>query len=97
MMHEEILYLLKQEFKILFQVAKVQAKLHEQEQQKKLKLRESVICHREELLKQINEKEHERINQVQEKFEEGNALRLEKEVRELRVKEYVAKKVKKLR
>lgn len=65
--------------------------------EKRQKKKEAAVCLREELLKQINEKEKERIQGVQEKFEEGNALRLEKELRDLRVKDYVQEKVHKLK
>lgn len=78
-------------------MAKVQAKQHEIEMEKRQKKKEKAVCLREELLKQINAKEKERIHGIQEKFEEGNALRLEKELRDLRVKEYVKQKVQKLR
>lgn len=78
-------------------MAKVQAKQYETEMEKRQRKKEAAACLREELLKQINEKEKERIHGVQEKFEEGNALRLEKELRDLRVKQYIQQKVQKLR
>lgn len=78
-------------------MAKVQKEAHKKELEKKQKQREEAICHRIELLKQINEKERERINKMQEKFEEGNALRLETEVREHHVQEYLDKKIQNLK
>lgn len=64
--------------------------------EKRKKKKEAAVCLREELLKQINEREKDRIHGMQEKYEEGNALRLEKQLRDLRVKEYVQQKVQKL-
>lgn len=65
--------------------------------EKRQKKKEQAVCLREELLKQVNEKEKERIRAVQEKFEEGNALKLEKELRDLRIREYIGEKMDKLR
>lgn len=84
-------------FLFVVEVAKVQAKQHELEMEKRQRKKDAAVCLREELLKQINEKEKSRIQSIQEKFEEGNALRLEKELRDMRVKDYVQEKVHKLR
>lgn len=75
----------------------MQQQQHDLEMEKRRKKKEAAICFREGLLKQINEKEKERIHSIQEKFEEGNALRLEKEIRDLRVKQYVEQKVHRLK
>lgn len=82
---------------MFYQVAKVQNEQHQKELEKQAKKKEAAICHRMELLKQINEKERERINKVHEKFEEGNALRLEKDIRERHVNEYLVTKMDRLR
>lgn len=50
-----------------------------------------------ELLKQINEKERERIKWLQEKFEDGRAQRLEFEVKDRQVEDYLKTKVEKLK
>lgn len=71
--------------------------MYQKEMAIKQKKREEALCHRQELLSQINEKERERINQLQEKFEEGNALRLEQEIHEHQLKEYVRQKIDNLR
>ncbi|XP_018318651.1 cilia- and flagella-associated protein 45-like [Agrilus planipennis] len=84
----------RQEF---FQVAKVQQEEYNKEQEKKRKQREAAVCHRKELLKQINEKELERIEKQKQKFEEGEAIRLEQEIRSLNIKQILKKKVETLK
>ncbi|VEN62981.1 unnamed protein product [Callosobruchus maculatus] len=78
-------------------VATVQKQLHEKDQEKQRKKREEIEKHRKELLKQINEKERERITYQQEKFEDGTAQRLEIEIRDRNVEEYLKNKVKSLK
>lgn len=84
----------EQEF---YQVAKVQNELRQKDIELRKKRREEALCHRQELLSQINEKERERITKIQEKFEEGNALRLEQKIQDQHVKEYLKNKIEKLR
>lgn len=79
------------------EVNKVQIELHEKELEKKEKRKLEAVKHRKELLKQIDEKERERINVHQEKYEEGNALRIEKELRDLNVKNVLKRKLDKLK
>lgn len=78
-------------------VARVQQELYQKELEKKQKVKEEKICHRKELLKQINEKEKERILLTKEKYDEGFALRLEQEVRAINLQNVMKNKVKKLR
>lgn len=78
-------------------VAKVQRELfekHKQEQEKKCR---EIEKHRRDLLKQINEKEKERIKWLHEKFEDGKAQRLEYEVKDKNVEDYLKQKVDRLR
>lgn len=46
-----------------------------------------------ELLKQINEKERERIKFLQERFEDGKAQRLEFEIKDRNVDDYLKHKI----
>lgn len=71
--------------------------MYHKEMEVKQRKREEALCHRQELLSQINEKERERITKLQEKFEEGNALRLEQQIHEHQIKEYVKQKIENLR
>jgi hypothetical protein len=48
-------------------------------------------------MKQINEKEHERVKEKQSKYEEGLALKMEEVKRERYIKEAMQKKVEELR
>lgn len=78
-------------------VSKIQRELYDKEQEKeKLKV-EQKSKHKVELLKQISEKEWERINQQREKFEEGRVQRLEFEAKERGVQEYIKQKIQKLK
>ncbi|CAH2000883.1 unnamed protein product [Acanthoscelides obtectus] len=78
-------------------VATVQKELHEKDKEKQRKKKAQIENHRKELLKQINEKERERIYYQQEKFEDGTAQRLEIEIRDRNVEEYLKNKVKGLK
>lgn len=78
-------------------MAKVQQELFEIDQTKKANRKEMNFIHRKDILKQINEKERERINQIKEKFEDGKAFRLSQEVRDTQISEYIKTKVGKLR
>lgn len=75
----------------------MQNEQYEKEMEIKKKKREEALCHRQELLSQINEKERERITKLQEKFKEGNAMRLEQQIHEHQLKEYVKQKIENLR
>ncbi|KAK5641337.1 hypothetical protein RI129_009884 [Pyrocoelia pectoralis] len=65
--------------------------------EKHKKIKEAAMHHRKDLLKQVNQKECERIEQLKEKFKEGEALLLEKEVRELNLRSFFEKKLKRMR
>ncbi|XP_074039768.1 cilia- and flagella-associated protein 45 [Leptinotarsa decemlineata] len=78
-------------------VAKVQRELFEKDLEEQKKKKEQIAQHRKELLKQINEKERERINWQQEKFEDGKAQRLEFEVKDRNVEDYLKLKMEKLK
>ncbi|XP_022900624.1 cilia- and flagella-associated protein 45-like isoform X2 [Onthophagus taurus] len=75
------------------EVAKVQQKLYEIERDSKASKHMAAVKHRKELLKQINEKERERICMHQLKFKEGEALRLEQDLRSLKLKETMNEKI----
>ena len=49
--------------------------------------------YRNELLRQIDEKERERIGVHEKKFKEGEAQRLEQELRKSRIQETITKKI----
>ncbi|XP_030753396.1 cilia- and flagella-associated protein 45-like [Sitophilus oryzae] len=78
-------------------VASVQHELHKKELEKLEKKKEAVERHRLELLKQINEKERERINYQQERFEDGKAQRMEFALKDKSVEDYLKNKIEKLR
>lgn len=78
-------------------VVKVQKKQFEQEMEKKQKIQEKAHMHRKDLLKQINEKERERIQMQKEKFQEGHLMIYEQQRKDLHVKEHLRKKVEDLR
>lgn len=78
-------------------VARIQRELHDKEMNELRRKRQERVNHRKELLKQINEKEKERIQMQQEKFEEGRAQRLEVEVQDRCVANHLKKKVESLR
>lgn len=79
------------------QVAKVQNDLYQKDLEKRRQKKEAAIRHRKELLKQINDKEKERIVQHKAKFEEGGTLRMEQEVRSIHIQNILKKKVQRLR
>ncbi|XP_050294792.1 cilia- and flagella-associated protein 45-like isoform X2 [Anthonomus grandis grandis] len=78
-------------------VAKVQHELHLKDLEKQAKKREEIARHRKELLKQINEKERERINWQQERYDDGKAQRLDFVLKDKNVEEYLKHKIEKLR
>ncbi|KAJ8936537.1 hypothetical protein NQ314_012277 [Rhamnusium bicolor] len=78
-------------------VAKVQRELFDKDVENHKKKRQAIVTYRNELLRQINEKERERIMDQQEKYEDGNAQRLEVEINDRYVEDYLAQKVEKLK
>ncbi|KAK9883994.1 hypothetical protein WA026_004929 [Henosepilachna vigintioctopunctata] len=78
-------------------VAKVQQEVFEKEQEKRNQRYGVNFQHRKDILKQINEKERERINQMKEKFEDGKAFRIEQEIHDDEISHYIKMKVDKLR
>ncbi|KAG5899148.1 hypothetical protein JTB14_027341 [Gonioctena quinquepunctata] len=78
-------------------VAKVQRQLFEKDLEEQTKKKDQIAFHRKALLEQINEKERQRINWQQERFEDGRAQRLEFEVKDRNVEEYLKQKVDKLK
>ncbi|KAB0793440.1 hypothetical protein PPYR_13071 [Photinus pyralis] len=78
-------------------IVRVQKELYEKDLEKRRRIKEAAMHHRKDLLKQVNEKECERIEQLKEKFKEGKALLLEKEVRELNIRGVIEKKIKRMR
>jgi hypothetical protein len=53
--------------------------------------------YRSDIMKQINEKEHERIKEKKSKFEEGVALKMEEVRRQGHMKDTIKKKLEELR
>lgn len=78
-------------------VAKIQRELHEKDMAERKRKRQERMNHRRELLKQINDKEKERIQWQREKFEEGRCQRLETDIKDRCVANYLKQKVDKLR
>lgn len=78
-------------------MAKVQRELFEKDKEDQRKKRQQIEKHRRELLKQINEKERERIKWLQERFEDGKAQRMEYEIKDRNVEEYLKYKINKLK
>ncbi|KAF7273556.1 cilia- and flagella-associated protein 45-like [Rhynchophorus ferrugineus] len=78
-------------------VVAVQHELHQKELEKLERRKEEAERHRLELLKQINEKERERINWQQERFDDGKAQRMEFVLKDKNVEDYLRQKVDKLR
>ncbi|XP_018567077.1 cilia- and flagella-associated protein 45 [Anoplophora glabripennis] len=78
-------------------VAKVQRMLFEKDMVEREKKKELKLKHKKELLKQINEKEKERIMHQQGIFEDGKAQRLEYEINDRKVEDYLKDKVERLR
>ncbi|XP_060536757.1 cilia- and flagella-associated protein 45-like isoform X2 [Cylas formicarius] len=78
-------------------VAKVQREWLERDGQKRELRKREVAVHRRELLKQIDEKEKERIERERERFEEGKAQRMEYALRDRGVEDYLKRKVERLR
>lgn len=82
---------------MLIKVAQVQQELYDKHLESERKKKEATSKHRKDLLKQINEKERERINWQREKFEDGRAQRLEYEVKDRNVEDYLKHKIEKLK
>lgn len=59
--------------------------------------RMEAVQHRKGLLKQISQKERDRINMHQRKYKEGEAQRQEQELHMIKIKETIAKKLDHLR
>lgn len=78
-------------------VAGIQRELFEKDKEEQRKKRQLTEKHRKELLKQIDDKERERIKWVQEKFEDGKAQRMEYEIKDRNVDDYLKQKVNKLK
>lgn len=78
-------------------IAAVQRELFEIELEKKRKRKRANMKHCKELLQQINEKELNRIELQRQKFEEGNIILIEKELRDLNIKSVLKKKLVDLR
>ncbi|XP_045467627.1 cilia- and flagella-associated protein 45-like [Harmonia axyridis] len=78
-------------------VAKVQQELFEKDQTKRAQRKDMNFKHRKDILKQINDKERERINHLKEKFEDGRAFRLNQELHDNQISEYIKTKVSRLR
>jgi len=78
-------------------VAKVQHQLHQKDLEKIAEKKQQRGQHRKELLKQIGEKERERINWQRERFEDGKAQRMEIVLKDKSVEDYLKQKIEKLR
>ncbi|KAL1513274.1 hypothetical protein ABEB36_002701 [Hypothenemus hampei] len=78
-------------------VAKVQHELHQKDLEKQKKKIQETTSHKKELLKQINEKERERINWQKERFEDGRAQRMEIVLKDKGVEDYLQQKIDKLK
>ncbi|XP_068894939.1 cilia- and flagella-associated protein 45-like [Tenebrio molitor] len=78
-------------------VAKVQRQEWEKEMEKKKRKKEEAEQHRKDLLRQINEKEKERIMAQKEKFEEANLQLFEQQKKDTHVKDHLKNKIEDLR
>ncbi|KAJ3648364.1 hypothetical protein Zmor_020174 [Zophobas morio] len=78
-------------------VAKVQREEWEKEMEKRKKKREMAEQHRKDLLKQIDEKERERIIMQKEKYEEANLQQYDQLKKDQYVKEHLKSKIEELR
>ncbi|CAH0552056.1 unnamed protein product [Brassicogethes aeneus] len=76
---------------------KIQKEQFEKDQKEKAAKQEDAHKFSRELLLQINEKEKQKIKEFADKFEEGRAQRLEAEMKERQVEEYLKNKIQKLR
>ncbi|XP_012273259.1 cilia- and flagella-associated protein 45 [Orussus abietinus] len=83
----------RQEFE---KVLAVQKEAFCREAQEKQKKQQQSLIHRSEILKQVNEKERERIAARQRTFEEGVAIRTEAEMRRKKLKEAMERKCKEM-
>ncbi|XP_021935545.1 cilia- and flagella-associated protein 45-like isoform X2 [Zootermopsis nevadensis] len=84
----------KQTFK---QVLKAQKEAAEKQRLDDLKKKHITQQYRSDIIKQINEKEHERIKKKQSKFEEEVALKMEELQRQGNMKDAIKKKIEELR
>lgn len=64
---------------------------------KRIQRKEEAYKHRKDLLKQVDIKERERIQDHKDKFEEGFALKKEKQIHDRYVKATIREKISKLR
>lgn len=78
-------------------MAKLQKEDFDREMKKIHDRKEAAYKHRKDLLKQVNIKERERIQEHKDKFEEGNAMRVEKEYRDKHIKDTIRHKIENLR
>lgn len=78
-------------------MARLQYEAYLREQEKLKDKREKAAKHKKEILQQVDEKERERIELRKAKMEEGHAIRIEKEIREMKIQETVDKKIEGLR
>lgn len=82
---------------MLLQVAQMQYEIFAKEQEKHAEKKRMANQYRKEILKQVNERESERIDARKTKLEEGNALRLEDELRRVRINDTLERKLRILR
>lgn len=75
----------------------MQHELHQKELEKQAKKKLEIGRHRKELLKQINEKERERINIQQDNFNYGKAQRMDFVLKDKNVEDYLKLKIEKLK
>ncbi|XP_017780721.1 PREDICTED: cilia- and flagella-associated protein 45-like [Nicrophorus vespilloides] len=78
-------------------VAQMQYEIFAKEQEKHAEKKRMANQYRKEILKQVNERESERIDARKTKLEEGNALRLEDELRRVRINDTLERKLRILR
>lgn len=77
-------------------VNKVQRELFEKEMEARRLKREANVRHRKELLKQIDQKERERIIELKNKFEEGKMQLMEREIHNITIEQMIDRKINKL-
>ncbi|XP_076397283.1 cilia- and flagella-associated protein 45 isoform X2 [Megachile rotundata] len=73
-------------------IVRVQKEAFCREQKEIEKKQKQALLHRSEILKQVNEKERERIEARQKMFEEGLAIRTETEIRKKKLREAMERK-----
>lgn len=78
-------------------ILKIQLEIQEKERLLELKKKHDAEVYREAILKQINEKEREKIEERQQKFAEGRALKAEDAKRHSEIRQILEKKLDQLR